>query len=98
MRDAIDVAGFWAGFRLIETRPLSDIQTLLRLEADPRVDPLCGRCLAPCGLIHERLVRRIRERDLFDKQAWLEVPLRRVVCLTCGVSTEHVPGCPRAAD
>jgi len=94
MRDAIDVAGFWAGFRLIETRPLSDTQTLLRLEADSRVDPLCGRCLAPCGLIHERLVRRVRERDLFDKQAWLEVPLRRVVCLTCGVSTEHVPWLP----
>lgn len=79
---------------MIETRPLSATQIVLRLEADPQVDPRCGRCLAPCGLIHERSVRRVRERDLFDKQVWLEVPLRRVVCLTCGVSTEDVPWLP----
>jgi transposase len=36
----------------------------------------------------------VRERDLFDQQVWLQVPLRRVVCLACGVSTEHVPWLP----
>jgi transposase len=94
MQDAIDVAGFWAGFRWVETRALSATQWLLRLESDERLDPRCGRCLAPCGLIHDRSVRRVRERDLFDRQVWLEVPLRRVVCLSCGVSTEHVPWLP----
>lgn len=94
MRDAIDVAGFWAGFRWIETQALSATQWLLRLESDERLDPRCGRCLAPCGLTHDRSVRRVRERDLFDRQVWLEVPLRRVVCLACGVSTEHVPWLP----
>lgn len=90
MRNAIDVATFWAGFRLIETRVLSDSHLLLRLEPDPGMDPRCGRCRAPCGLVHDRLVRRVRERDLFDQRVSVEVPLRRVVCLACGVSTEHL--------
>jgi transposase len=94
MHDAIDAAQFWIGFRLIETQALSESDLLLRLEADPRVDPRCGRCYAPCGLIHDRSIRRVRERNLFDQQVWLEVPLRRVVCLSCGVSTEHVPWLP----
>jgi len=94
MHDAIDAAHFWIGFRLFETQALSETQLLLRLEADPHIDPRCGRCQAPCGLIHERRTRRVRERHLFDRQVWLEVPLRRVVCLTCGVSTEHVPWLP----
>lgn len=94
MHDAIDAAHFWIGFRLLETQALSETQLLLRLEADPHIDPRCGGCQAPCGLIHERRTRRVRERHLFDRQVWLEVPLRRVVCLTCGVSTEHVPWLP----
>jgi transposase len=94
MLDAIDVAGFWAGFRLIQSRELSATQVLLCLEADPQVHPRCGRCHEPCGLVHERSLRRVRERDLFDRRVWLEVPLRRVVCLACGVSTEHVPWLP----
>jgi transposase len=94
MRNAIDVAGFWAGFRLIDTRALSDSHLLLRLEPDPEIDPCCGRCQAPCGLVHDRLVRRVRERDLFDQRVSVEVPLRRVVCLACGVSTEHLSWLP----
>lgn len=94
MHDAIDAAQFWIGFRLIETQALSETGLLLRLEADPHVDPRCGRCQRPCGLIHDRSIRRVRERSLFDRQVWLEVPLRRVVCLDCGVSTEHVPWLP----
>lgn len=90
MRNAIDVAVFWAGFRLIESQVLSESHLLLRLEPDPQIDPLCGRCQLPCGLVHERLIRRVRERDLFDQRVTVEVPLRRVVCMTCGVSTEHL--------
>jgi transposase len=94
MHDAIDAAHFWIGFRLIETQSLSETDLLLRLEADPQVDPRCGRCRMPCGLVHDRSTRRVRERTLFDRQVWLEVPLRRVACLSCGVSTEYVPWLP----
>ena len=94
MRNAIDVAVFWAGFRLIESQVLSESHLLLRLEPDPQIDPLCGRCQLPCGLVHERLIRRVRERDLFDQRVTVEVPLRRVVCMTCGVSTEHLSWLP----
>lgn len=31
---------------------------------------------------------------MFDRRVWLEVPLRRVDCLTCGVTTEHVRWLP----
>jgi transposase len=94
MHDAIDAAHFWIGFRLIETQTLSETHLLLRLEADPNIDPRCGRCRMPCGLIHDRSTRRVRERTLFDRQVWLEVPLRRVACMSCGVSTEYVPWLP----
>ncbi len=63
---------------MIETQALSATELLLRLEADPRVDPRCGRCQMPCGLVHDRSTRRVRESYLFDRQVWLEVPLRRV--------------------
>lgn len=94
MRNAIDVAAFWAGFRLIDTRALSDSHLLLCLEPDPEIDPCCGRCQAPCGLVHDRSIRRVRERDLFDQRVSVEVPLRRVMCLTCGVSTEYLSWLP----
>lgn len=73
---------------------LSDTEVLFRLEPDAQVAPRCGRCQATCGLIHERCSRRVRDRDLFDQRVWLEVPLRRVVCLSCGVSTEYLPWLP----
>lgn len=94
MHDAIDAARFWIGFRLAQTHALSETSLLLRLEADPDVDPRCGRCQRPCGLVHDRSSRRVRECNLLDRSVWLEVPLRRVVCLSCGVSTEHVPWLP----
>ncbi|HMM68723.1 MAG TPA: ISL3 family transposase, partial [Dokdonella sp.] len=94
MRNAIDIAMFWAGFRLIDSQVLSESHLLLRLEPDPQIDPRCGRCQIPCGLVHDRLIRRVRERDLFDQRVTVEVPLRRVVCMACGVGTEHLSWLP----
>jgi transposase len=90
MRDASLLDAFWTGFRLADSRSVSETELVLRLEPDPSVLPRCGRCRAPCGLVHERSLRRVRERDLFDQRVWLEVALRRVDCLTCGVCTEHL--------
>ncbi|MGS1013225.1 ISL3 family transposase [Rhodanobacter sp. UC4450_H17] len=84
MHDAIDAAHFWIGFRLFETQALSETQLLLRLEADPHIDPRCGRCQAPCGLIHERRTRRVRERHLIAHvEALLRLlPIRHISQLT----------------
>ena len=32
----------------------------------------------------------MRERDLFDRQVWLQLPVRRVDCLRCGRVSEHI--------
>ena len=39
---------------------------------EPRADllPRCRRCLQPTPLIHDQRIRRVRERDLFDRQVW----------------------------
>lgn len=74
----------WKGFHVTHTEEISDSHLLLILEPDPSLSPRCSRCGQPCGLIHERTVRRVRDRDLLDKRVTLEVPLRRVDCLRCG--------------
>ncbi|GJA65925.1 hypothetical protein KAM351_45360 [Aeromonas caviae] len=36
----------------------------------------------------------MRERDLFDRQVWLQLPVRRVDCLRCGRVSEHIDWLP----
>ncbi|RWT27065.1 ISL3 family transposase, partial [Aeromonas caviae] len=63
---------------------------------EPRADflPRCRRCLQPTPLIHDQRIRRVRERDLFDRQVWLQLPVRRVDCLRCGRVSEHIDWLP----
>ncbi len=74
----------WEGFRVahIEEHTPSDLLILLEPEAGSA--PRCGGCGQPSGLIHERQVRHVRDRDLLDRRVTLAVPLRRVDCLSCG--------------
>lgn len=81
---------FWEGF-VVETYSQTDPQTLaLRLNADPGHIPCCGNCGQPTSEIHDINIRRVRERDLFQYRVWLEVPVRRVRCITCGPRQEQV--------
>ena len=66
------------------------------LPLEPRADllPRCRRCLQPTPLIHDQRIRRVRERDLFDRQVWLQLPVRRVDCLRCGRVGEHIDWLP----
>jgi transposase len=82
--DAIAWPRFWEGFLVEDCTEQADGSLLLRLAADAAREPLCGRCGRQCALVHERRARRIRERDLLDRRVWLEVPLRRMLCLQCG--------------
>ena len=45
-------------------------------------------------MIHDQRIRRVRERDLFDRQVWLQLPVRRVDCLRCGRVSEHIDWLP----
>ena len=90
----IDLASFWPGYA-VTTSPLSSEQRLvLTLEPRPELLPRCRRCLQPSPLIHDRRIRMVRERDLFDKTLWLQVPVRRVDCLCCGRVSEHIDWLP----
>ncbi|MBP4061683.1 transposase family protein, partial [Aeromonas sp. Prich7-2] len=74
----IDIASFWPGYTVIAQALSANHHTLFTFE--PRADflPRCRRCLQPTPLIHDQRIRRVRERDLFDRQVWLQLPVRRV--------------------
>ena len=41
-------------------------------------------------MIHDRRIRLVRDRDLFDQRVLLQLPVRRVDCLSCGRVTERI--------
>ena len=86
----IDLAQFWPGYAVVACRPSAD--NILLIELKPQADaiPECGRCGQACPLIHERRLRRVRDRDLLDQRVLLQVPVRRVDCLRCGRVTERI--------
>lgn len=85
----IDLASFFPGYCIVSSVSQSDFLHLT-LEPSAACMPLCGRCQQPCPLIHDRRVRRVRDRDLFDQRVLLLVPMRRVDCLKCGRVNEHI--------
>ncbi|MDF8319161.1 hypothetical protein P5G64_09785 [Serratia nevei] len=40
--------------------------------------------------MHDVSFRRVRERQLLDWVVWLNVPVRRLCCPHCGVTTEKI--------
>ena len=91
MPDASLLELFWEGFEL-ESYEQLDARTLqLRLSPKPSHPPCCSRCGQTTFLVHDVSWRRVRERDLFDYRVWLEVPVRRVRCPTCGPAREKIP-------
>jgi transposase len=86
----IELASFWPGYDLTSSSCCAVNGLTLALEPQAGNTAHCGRCRQPCGLIHERRTRRVRERDLFDQRVTLEVQVRRVDCLNCGHVIEHL--------
>lgn len=80
----------WEGFLPDLVTVLSPSECLIVLVANPAIPAHCNHCHRPCKLIHDTALRRIRDRDLFEYRVWLDVPLRRVHCDTCGVAREAV--------
>lgn len=90
MMNANLLSSFWEGF-IVESHTQLDAQTLLlRLCHDPNRPAHCSGCQQTTFAIHDTTLRRVRERDLFHYQVWLEVPVRRVRCSSCGPRVESV--------
>lgn len=84
------LALFWEGFE-VESYTHPDPQSvLIRLQPAKGFMPCCSGCHQHTLAIHDIHVRRIRERDLFQYRVWLEVPVRRVRCITCGPRLEQI--------
>ncbi len=81
---------FWEGFELDRYEVQPNQSLLIQLRSRPEHTPRCSRCCAPCNLIHDCRIRRVRERDLFDYKVWLDVPVRRLRCSRCGPTQEHI--------
>lgn len=81
---------FWEGYRVNSYTCLDTHSLLIRLLPCSDHRPNCGRCGKNCCQIHDCTQRRLRERDLFSYQVWLEVPVRRVLCPNCGPSVETI--------
>ncbi|MDH4651973.1 ISL3 family transposase, partial [Pseudomonas sp. BN606] len=86
----IDLAQFWPGYEVVACRPSADNTLLIELKPQADAIPECGGCGQACPLIHERRLRRVRDRDLLDQRVLLQVPVRRVDCLRCGRVTERI--------
>ena len=86
----IDLAAFWPGYDVVACRQADSHTLLISLEPQAERLPVCGRCHQPCPLIHERRMRQVRERDLLDQRVLLQLPVRRLDCLSCGRVTERI--------
>ncbi|MGQ6481568.1 transposase, partial [Serratia sp. IR-2025] len=56
--------------------------------------PCCRRCERRVPVVHDVSFRRVRERQLLDWVVWLNVPVRRLCCPHCGVTTEKISWLP----
>ncbi|WP_348695079.1 ISL3 family transposase [Stutzerimonas balearica] len=86
----IDLAAFWPGYEVVACRQSTPDTLLISLEPLAECLPICGRCLQPCPLIHDRRIRQVRDRDLLDQRVLLQLPVRRVDCLNCGRVSERI--------
>lgn len=81
---------FWEGFTIESYAQIAPHSLLIRLQPADSYTPCCSGCHQPTIAIHDTSLRRVRERDLFHYRVWLEVPVRRVRCLTCGPRIEQL--------
>lgn len=89
MRNANLLSLFWEGFTM-ESYSEVDPQTLVISLQPNSGAPCCSGCSQLCIAIHDISQRRVRERDLFQYRVWLDVPVRRVRCASCGLRQESI--------
>lgn len=90
----IDFESFWPGYDVAAYRHCTNNHLTFTLEPSPEQLPRCSRCLQPCPLVHDRHIRQVRDRDLFEYRVWLRLPIRRLDCLRCGRVVEKIDWLP----
>lgn len=88
------LALFWEGFTLDSFTQIDTHSLLIQLQPDNNRQPCCSGCNQCTLAIHDTTTRRVRERDLFQYRVWLEVPVRRVRCASCGPKLEQIAWLP----
>lgn len=88
--NANPLALFWEGFTVESYAQIAPQVLLIRLRPGEDCHPCCSGCQQHCTAVHDTTIRRVRERDLFQYRVWLEVPVRRVRCVTCGPKLEQI--------
>ena len=88
--NANPLALFWEGFTVESYAQIAPQVLLIRLCPGEDCHPCCSGCQQHCTAVHDTTIRRVRERDLFQYRVWLEVPVRRVRCVTCGPKLEQI--------
>ena len=62
----------------------------IHLRPRPNHPLICPHCSTPSSCVHDTVYRRVRERDLFHFKVLLHVPVRRVLCASCGPKVQQI--------
>ncbi|MBP2847782.1 ISL3 family transposase [Dickeya oryzae] len=85
---------FWKGFRVSSCTEIAHDTLLIRLQHLASQPSCCRKCKRHIPCIHDTSLRRVRERELLNWKVWLDVPVRRLRCPTCGITTENIDWLP----
>ena len=85
---------FWKGFSVSSCTEMTPDTLLIRLQPLTSRPPYCRGCNRSTPHIHDTSLRRVRERDLLNWNVWLDVPVRRLRCSSCGIMTEKIDWLP----
>lgn len=85
---------FWKGFSVFSCTEIAHDTLLIRLQPATSQPPCCRGCHRSTPHIHDTTLRRVRERELLNWKVWLDVPVRRLRCSSCGIMTEKIDWLP----
>lgn len=85
---------FWKGFHVVSCTEIAPLTLLISLQPLDSHPPCCRRCNRSVSSVHDTTVRRVRERELLQWRVWLDVPVRRLHCPSCGIVTEQIDWLP----
>lgn len=85
---------FWKGLSVSSCTEMTSDTLLIRLQPLTSRPPCCRGCHRSTLHIHDTSLRRVRERELLNWKVWLDVPVHRLRCSSCGIMTEKIDWLP----